>query len=69
MYLINTKYQATRDERYKSPPVEEVVERLAECRPTSLELFRSRRDKEQLLRAALARPNWDITVTVYNIRL
>uniref|UniRef100_A0A914HYI0 Uncharacterized protein n=1 Tax=Globodera rostochiensis TaxID=31243 RepID=A0A914HYI0_GLORO len=57
-------FESACDSRYKTPPVHETARRLCRAEPVALDLYKSHREKMELLQAALAECDWDGIMTV-----
>lgn len=57
-----------RGERYRAPPIQETIKRIRSCEPVSLDLYRSKSDKIELLDAVIETLDRDaITRVCYSI--
>uniref|UniRef100_A0A915ECV5 Vps16 C-terminal domain-containing protein n=1 Tax=Ditylenchus dipsaci TaxID=166011 RepID=A0A915ECV5_9BILA len=61
---LQKHFETIRKERYKAIPVYEAVKRLGKCQSVSLDLYKSKQDKTNLLEAALDSLDHDIICTV-----
>lgn len=52
------------DNRYRTPSVTETIRRLARCEPVPLDFYKSKKEKWDLLDAALELDDWDVVITV-----
>ncbi|KAI1713721.1 dnaJ domain-containing protein [Ditylenchus destructor] len=61
---LQKHFENIRKERYKPLPVYEAVKRLRQCQPVSLDLYKSKQDKQNLLEAALDTCDHDVICVV-----
>jgi hypothetical protein len=52
------------ENRYKTPPISETIRRISRCENVTLDFYRSKKEKTDLLDAALELDDWDVIVTV-----